>query len=46
MDLQPLKVYVLAKAEIRGLEVAYLVKIPLAIVSVISHLFQGEKNGI
>ena len=46
MELQAFEVQVCAKAETRGLEMAFLVKVPLAVVSVISQLFQGEPNEI
>ena len=39
MELQAFEVQVCAKAETRGLEMAFLVKVPLAVVSVISQLF-------
>ena len=40
------KVQVCAKTETRGLEMAFLVRFSLSIVSAISQLFQGEPNGI
>ena len=46
MGLQAFEVQVCAKAETRGLEMAFLVKVPQAVVSVISQLFQGEPSGI
>ena len=46
MGLQAFEVQVCAKAETRGLKMAFLVKVPQAVVSVISQLFQGEPNGI
>ena len=46
MELQALEVQICAKAETRGLEMAYLVKAPQAVVSVISQSFQGEPSGI
>ena len=46
MRLQAFEVQVCAKAETRGLKMAFLVKVPKAVVSVISQLFQGESNGI
>ena len=46
MELQAFEVQVCEKAETRGLKMAFLVKVPWAIVSVISQLFQGEINGI
>ena len=46
MELQAFEVHVCAKAETRGLEMAFLVKAPKAIVSVISQLFQGEPSEI
>ena len=46
MGLQAFEVRVCAKAETRGLEMAFLVKVPKAVVSVISQLFQGEPSGI
>ena len=42
MGLQAFEVRVCAKAETRGLEMAFLVKV---VVSVISQLFQGEQSG-
>ena len=46
MGLQAFEVQVFAKAETRGLEMVFLAKVPLAVVSVISQLFQGEPSGI
>ena len=46
MELQVFEVQVCAKTETRGLNVAFLVTVPLAIISVISKLFQGDSNGI
>ena len=46
MGLQAFEVQVCAKAETRGLEMALLVKVQKAVVSVISQLFQGEPSGI
>ena len=46
MGLQAFEVQVCAKAETRGLDMTFLVKVPQAIVSVISKLFQGEPNKI
>ena len=46
MGLQAFEVQVCAKAETRGLKMAFLVKVPQAVVSVISQLFQGEPSGI
>ena len=46
MELQAFEVHVCGKAETGGLEMAFLVTVPWAIVSVISQLFQGEPNGI
>ena len=46
MELQAFEVQVCAKAETRGLEMAFLVKAPQAVVSVMSPLFQGEPSGI
>ena len=46
MGLQAFEVQACAKAETRSLEMAFLVKIPLAVFSVISRLFQGEPSGI
>ena len=46
MGLQAFEVQVCAKGETRGLEMAFLVKVPQAVPSVISQLFQGEPNGI
>ena len=46
MGLQASEVQVCTKAETRGLEMAFLVKVPQAVVSVISQLFQGEPSGI
>ena len=45
MGLQAFEVHVCANAETRRLKMAFLVKVPLAAVSVISQLFQGEPNG-
>ena len=45
MGLQPFEVCVCAKAETRGLEMAFLVKVPQAVISDISQLFQGNPNG-
>ena len=39
MELQAFEVQVCAKAETRGFEMVFLVKIPQAIISVISQLF-------
>ena len=44
MGLQASEVQVCTKAEARGLEMAFLVKVPQAVVSVISQLFQGFKQ--
>ena len=46
MELQAFEVKVCAKAETRGLEMAFLETVPWAIVSVIFQLFQNEPNGI
>ena len=46
MGLQAFEVQVCAKTETRGLKMAFLVKGPQAVVSVISQLFQGEPSGI
>ena len=46
MGLQASEVQVCVKAETRGLEMAFLVTVPYAIVSVISQLFQGEPSVI
>ena len=46
MELQAFEVQVYAKAKTRGLEMAFLLKVPQAVVSVISQLFQGEPSGI
>ena len=43
MELQAFEVQVCAKAETRGLEMAFLVAVPWAILSVISELFQNEE---
>ena len=45
MELQAFEVQICAKTETRGLEIAFLVKAPQAVVSVISQLFQGEPSG-
>ena len=45
MALQAFEVQVCAKAETRGLEMAFLVKILQAIVSVISQLFKANQIG-
>ena len=46
MGLQAFEVQVCVKAETRGLKMAFLVKVPWAIISVTSQLFQGETSGI
>ena len=46
MELQAFAVQLCAKAETKGLEMAFLVKAPQAVVCVISQLFQGEPSGI
>ena len=46
MELQVFEVQICANAETRGLEMAFLVKAPQAVVSVVSQLFQGESSGI
>ena len=46
MELQAFEVQICAKAETRGLEMAFMVKAPQAVVSVISQLFQGEPSWI
>ena len=46
MVLQAFEVQVCPKAETTGLEMAVLVEVPQAVVSVISQLFQGEPSGI
>ena len=45
MELQTFEVQICANAETRGLEMAVLVKAPLAVVSVISQLFHGDQVG-
>ena len=46
MVLQAFEVQVCPKAETTGLEMAVLVEVPQAVVSVISQLIQGEPSGI
>ena len=46
MELQAFEVQICANAETRGLEMAFLVKAPQAVVSGISQLFQGEPSWI
>ena len=46
MELQAFEVQICANGETRGLEMAFLVKARLAVVSVISQLFQGEPSWI
>ena len=43
MELQAFEVQVCAKAETTGLEMAFLVKVPQAVVSVIPRLFQANQ---
>ena len=46
IELQAFEVQICAKAETRGLKMAFLVKAPWAVVSVISRLFQCEFSWI
>ena len=46
MELQAFEVQVCEKAETRGLEMAFLVKVPQAVVSVTSQLLQDGPSGI
>ena len=46
MELQAFEVQICAKTETRGLEMAFLVTVLYAILSVISELAQGDPNGL